>query len=419
MKPDSSAPDLYAASAAKPFPDNWSYLKAELAWLDRVLMRAMAKQRQTNHDVDRVARSAADKASSHWWKGFITLDPARGGGSQVKSESEPANLPAHVLGRYGDRIAVSLEQNIRLAIPLLCQRLNLSKFERDLLVLCLAPEISRRYEKLYAFLNNDEANCKQPTVDLALRLFCRSDEEWRTARATLHPQAPLLQFKILDILPSTSSARSLLARSVQLSDRVVDFLLSENLPLDAIAPQPRTDIPTTGKAKSRKRAGGNWIVIGEKSASNSIKQFRDDASGAAAAEMLLRQSGITTIDQFAIYKEARVSASETGRDLINLAQAMNKLAPVDGKVWQGGYFQIPGMSSSQILNVLVDTGESWAAEFRGALMRLGHMIVVDGIDRQGRVLVRDPWKATSYKISSAEFLNYWNGRGIVIQNIKP
>jgi hypothetical protein len=238
MKPDSSAPDLYAASVAKPFPDNWSYLKAELAWLDRVLMRAMARQRQSNQEVDRVARSAADKASSHWWKGFITLDPARGG-SQVKSESEASNLPAHVLGRYGDRIAVSLEQNIHLAIPLLCQRLNLSKFERDLLVLCLAPEISRRYEKLYAFLNNDESNCRQPTVDLALRLFCRSDEEWRIARATLQPKAPLLKLKILSVLPSMSSARSLLARPIQLSDKAINYLLSDDLPLDEILPKPR------------------------------------------------------------------------------------------------------------------------------------------------------------------------------------
>ncbi len=219
------------------FTDNWTYLKAELAWLDRVLMRAMAKQRQTNHDVDRVARNAADKASSHWWKGFITLDPSQGG-SRVKPATE-SQTPTHPLGRYGDRLAQSLSQGINLPIPHLCQHLNLSKFERDLLVLCLAPEISRRYEKLYAFLNSDDANCRQPTVDLALRLFCRSDAEWRVARTVLVPTAPLLKQKILEIVPSSTTARSLLSRSLHLTDKAVNYLLSEDMPLDTLLPKPR------------------------------------------------------------------------------------------------------------------------------------------------------------------------------------
>jgi hypothetical protein len=149
----------------QPFADNWSYLKAELAWLDRVLMRSLAKQKQNNQEVERVARSNIDRATSHWWKGFMAIDPSKGG-SVAPPHPTPIN---HPLGRYGDRLEASRRQNIRLAIPTLCDRLELSHFERDLLILCLAPEISRRYEKLYGFLNNDETNCKQPTVDLALQ----------------------------------------------------------------------------------------------------------------------------------------------------------------------------------------------------------------------------------------------------------
>ena len=39
--------EVPAFPEVQPFADNWSYLKAELAWLDRVLMRSLAKQRQT------------------------------------------------------------------------------------------------------------------------------------------------------------------------------------------------------------------------------------------------------------------------------------------------------------------------------------------------------------------------------------
>ena len=49
----------------QPFADNWSYLKAELAWLDRVLMRSLSKQRQSNQEIDRVAKSPADRSTSH------------------------------------------------------------------------------------------------------------------------------------------------------------------------------------------------------------------------------------------------------------------------------------------------------------------------------------------------------------------
>jgi len=217
------------------FADNWSYLKAELAWLDRVIMKAIAKQRQLNREIDRIARSETDKATSHWWKGFITLEPANGGRQvppAIATESAQCS-------RYADRIAESRIQSINLSIPTLCSSLKLGNFERDLLVLCLAPEVNRRYEKLYAVLNNDDSNCRQPTVDLALRLFCRSDAEWRMARDTLLPQSPLIKTKIIEICPPHTSSQSLLARPLRLNDRDVNYLLSENLAIASILPKPR------------------------------------------------------------------------------------------------------------------------------------------------------------------------------------
>lgn len=228
--------EVSAFPEVQPFADNWSYLKAELAWLDRVLMRSLAKQRQNNQEVERVAKSAADRATSHWWKGFIAIDPSKGG------SLAPKNLPqiAHPLGRYGDRLEANRAQNIRLAIPTLCDRMELGHFERDLLILCLAPEISRRYERIYSFLNNDETNCRQPTVDLALRLFCRSDAEWRNARSTLSATSPLIKRKIIQLyLPTNSSARSQLSKAMLLSEKAATYLLSEDIPIETVLPKPR------------------------------------------------------------------------------------------------------------------------------------------------------------------------------------
>jgi hypothetical protein len=119
-------------------------------------------------------------------------------------------------------------------------RLELGAFERDLLILCLAPEISRRYERIYTFLNNDETNCRQPTVDLALRLFCRSDAEWRNARSTFSATSPLIKRKIIQLyLPTTSTARSLLSKAILLSEKAATYLLSEDIPIETVLPKPR------------------------------------------------------------------------------------------------------------------------------------------------------------------------------------
>lgn len=228
--------EVPAFPEVQPFADNWSYLKAELAWLDRILMRSLAKQRQNNQEVERVAKSAADRATSHWWKGFIAIDPSKGGSLAPKI----APQVIHPLGRYGDRLEVNHAQNIRLAIPTLCDRMELGHFERDLLILCLAPEISRRYERIYSFLNNDETNCRQPTVDLALRLFCRSDAEWRNARSTLSPTSPLIKRKIIQLyLPTNGSARSQLSKAMLLSEKAATYLLSEDIPIETVLPKPR------------------------------------------------------------------------------------------------------------------------------------------------------------------------------------
>jgi hypothetical protein len=251
-----------------PFSDNWAYLKTELAWLDRILRRVLAKQRKLNHEINRVANSAADRATSHWWQGFINLDqnPANGGSYQKQDRPIVAAV-THPIGRFGDRIEASFEQGIQLSVPFLCQQLALSEFERNVIMLCLAPEINRRYEKLYAYLNNDEANCRQPTVDLALRLFCRNDAEWQVARQTLLPKATLLKNKVLELQIGTSSARTLLSRHLVLSDKAVDYCLSDDQSLLDVLPKkrgrkrrseirtnPKEILPNVTKTESKKKA---------------------------------------------------------------------------------------------------------------------------------------------------------------------
>jgi ATPase family associated with various cellular activities (AAA) len=211
--------------SSTPFPDNWSYLKVELNWLERVLLTAVARQKQDWKEVDRVARSPADRATSHWWKGIVSLSGPIAHDSPVKPQPKSATGTPTL----ADRIQATQGSGIVLALPTLCDRLTLTPFEKSLILMALAPEVNRRYAQLYGYLQNSYLQAQNqseqlPTVDLVLKLFCRHDGEWRIARSRL-TTSPLIHYDLLDL--HTQQATSLLSRSLKLADPLVNFLLAE------------------------------------------------------------------------------------------------------------------------------------------------------------------------------------------------
>jgi filamentous hemagglutinin len=43
---------------------------------------------------------------------------------------------------------------------------------------------------------------------------------------------------------------------------------------------------------------------------------------------------------------------------------------------------------------------------------VGHWVIVDGLDDAGRVMMRDPWQATSYKMDVGAFQQRWTGYSV-------
>ncbi|MBD2462591.1 ATP-binding protein [Oscillatoria sp. FACHB-1407] len=217
------------------FIDNWTYLKTELSWLDRVLMVAVARQRNEKKDVDRIAQNRADRATSHWWKGLISTE-----GNAAYDEYRKPTTPTTTTSKQTyqqqleAKIHASQKKGIVLGLPSLCDRLQLTVFEKNLVLMSLAPEINRRYARIYRFLQGEEISTKTdlPTVDLVLRLLCRSDKEWRVARNRLMLDSPLVRYNLLKILPRHED--TLLNYPLKLNDSLVDYLLSEQPPTEAL-----------------------------------------------------------------------------------------------------------------------------------------------------------------------------------------
>lgn len=229
----------------EPFPDNWTYLRAELNWLDRLLSLAVARQRKDTKEVERVSRSRADRVTSHWWKGLISLD----GEISYDSPADDRRKPTQTKGNYQQqleaKIQVSQKQGVWLGLPALCQKLQLTGFEKNLVLMALAPEINRRYGRMYHYLQEaDQASTTElPTVDLILRIFCRTDAEWKAARHTLTTRSILVQQGLVELI--SLEVAPLLARSVKLSDIFVNYLLAEQPTSLAVHLRPASLLKST------------------------------------------------------------------------------------------------------------------------------------------------------------------------------
>src|SRR5829696_3357656 len=102
---------------------------------------------------------------------------------------------------------------------------GLTTFDLDTVLVALAPELDLRYERLYAYLQ-DDVNRRRPSVDLVLNLLCVTAAERLAQRARFAAAAPLRWHGLLDLVQDPNRAHSpLLAHDLKLDEQVVRWLL--------------------------------------------------------------------------------------------------------------------------------------------------------------------------------------------------
>jgi len=133
------------------------------------------------------------------------------------------------------RVGESLKQDVYLPFTRLIDIFKLSWLEIDAITICLALQIdnqmTKRYEKLYAYLN-DNLMQKKPTVDLLLSIEYDSMEERVRARNTLISKDSLLfKYKILEFIENDNNYDSY-EYPIKIDEHVASFLLGSHT-LDA------------------------------------------------------------------------------------------------------------------------------------------------------------------------------------------
>ncbi|MEL6382407.1 MAG: hypothetical protein AAFQ89_08035 [Cyanobacteria bacterium J06626_18] len=212
----------------KPFLNNWAYLKTELRWLDRLLMLAVSRQRQDDRTVRQIANTPADKVTSHWWKGIIAvnrgIDDREGPPPRQAPKAQPTTVSYSQ--HLESRIQATHQSKVVLALPELRNRFALTEVEKNILLIALAPEVNRRYGRLYNYLQEDAGALEDlPTVDLCLRLLCRNDEAWQQARSRLTAANSMVQQGLVEWIGDDDG--TLLSQQVRVTDSVVNYLLAD------------------------------------------------------------------------------------------------------------------------------------------------------------------------------------------------
>lgn len=126
------------------------------------------------------------------------------------------------------RRAASVARDIESRLDTLARTFGLDEFDVDLLLVCLAVEIDLRYEKLYAYLQDDVTK-KRPSVDLTIHLLALTGCDVLEMRRHFLAAAPLVSNQIVHLLEDPSQPQSpLLARILKPDDRIVQFLLGSD-----------------------------------------------------------------------------------------------------------------------------------------------------------------------------------------------
>jgi SpoVK/Ycf46/Vps4 family AAA+-type ATPase len=119
----------------------------------------------------------------------------------------------------------SLKKGRELRLHTLCELFGLDPYEKDIMLIGLAPELNLKYEKLYSYFQNDVTK-KKPTVDLVLTLLFPTIEEKIKSREYFFPSSSLRKNQIIHLIEGEANVgSSLISSFIKIDERIINYLL--------------------------------------------------------------------------------------------------------------------------------------------------------------------------------------------------
>jgi AAA+ superfamily predicted ATPase len=165
---------------------------------------------------------------------------------EVTGSLDPKAALASLAQEIRERKQESIERGVELRLDVLRQLFGLDPFDLDVLLICAAIELDLRYEKLYAYLQDDVTK-KKPSIDLILNLLAPTMEGKLAGRQRLSSESALLRHRLVELFEDPAQPRSpLLAQCLKVDERIMRFLLDSDEPDEQLQPYVETHEPTMG-----------------------------------------------------------------------------------------------------------------------------------------------------------------------------
>jgi hypothetical protein len=242
--------------AAGPDLSLW-HLEAELARIDVRLRREVRRWQLANQDPtdafrgmyvsDEQADALLDRPLGMSWGQIVAFKAV-----EAESWAEAERLAAHqatALAETGRRRgeAVRLER--------LASVFGLDRFDLDTFLICLAPALDLRYERLYGYLQDDITR-RRPSVNLVLDLLCEPGPQRLLWLSHLSEDAPLFRHQLLERVAEPGLVKPpLLAQTLVPDETVVAWLLGRY--------QPHTDLGQHASLSQQNEEGADTLVAEE------------------------------------------------------------------------------------------------------------------------------------------------------------
>lgn len=199
----------------------WEHYKDELQLLDKKL-ELLYKRRQ---------KLTPDPQTDSFRGMFVSEDEfirLIGGFGSAEERDEDEQEVLGMIEQLESAIIIRLTKSRKagtfLPLAYLSTVFGLTSIEERFVMLGLAVELDRKYERIFGFLL-DDLTSKTPNISLALQIACPSPEDMRAARTTfMAPDGRLARY-VLHPDTLVASGQTLLSKSLQLDKRIVTFLL--------------------------------------------------------------------------------------------------------------------------------------------------------------------------------------------------
>lgn len=236
------------------FKNSREHIKEELALIELYIKKQLTVMKLADPSYTKFDEFSGMYISEDEIKNYLDRENKPGDTRQVYNHKTIKALTAEIQQRrkqIDKRVACTLEKNakketkekVRLRLPELKDRFQLTGTELNILLCCLAPDIDFRFERYFAYLQNNVSR-RRPTIQLLARMFLGEGDTTFDVRGVFNKESGLLGKNLFNS-NGTGDETPFPAQQPKLAESVIDFLL-ENQRLDSAiseigrlsAPQP-------------------------------------------------------------------------------------------------------------------------------------------------------------------------------------